>query len=112
MHKYIDKLTVFILCTVFYLQYRTDIYSVVPLIIVIIFGAFMSYIDNELVRLITALSFFALSFYWRPAICFFCRSSATMCSSHATSRPRYRPLFRWSPAFRRCRRQTLFSSVC
>ncbi len=76
MHKYIDKLTVFILCTVFYLQYRTDIYSVVPLIIVIIFGAFMSYIDNELVRLITALSFFALSFmapgylFFLPVICY------------------------------------------
>ncbi len=76
MYKYIDKLTVFILCAVFYVQYRTDFYGVVPLIIVIIFGAFMSYTDKDAVVLITALIFLFISFFYPdylfflPVICY------------------------------------------
>ena len=70
MYKYIDKFTVFILCAVFYAQYRTDFYSVVPLIIVIIFSAFMSYIDMDNIQLGTALIFFAAAFYY-PDFLFF-----------------------------------------
>ena len=70
MDKYIDKLTVFILCSVFYVQYRTDFYSVVPLIIVIIFGAFMSYIETDNIQLITALVYFIISFFY-PDYLFF-----------------------------------------
>jgi signal transduction histidine kinase len=68
--KYIDKVTVFILCAVFFVQYRTDFYSVVPLIIVVIVGAFMSYIEDDRVRLAAALVYFAAAFYY-PDFVFF-----------------------------------------
>ena len=76
MYKQIDKLTVFILCSVFYVQYRTDFYSVVPLIIALIFGAFMSYIDRQHLQLFTMLFFLVISFlnpdflFFLPVICY------------------------------------------
>ena len=68
--KYIDKATVFVLCAVFYIAYRMDIYIVVPLIIVVILSAFLSYVDDGRVKLLTAVVYFAVTVFY-PVFLFF-----------------------------------------
>ncbi len=57
--KYIDKVTIFILSAVFYIEYRIDIYIVVPLICVVSISAFLSYLDDARVKILTAVLYFA-----------------------------------------------------
>lgn len=70
LDRYIDKVTVFILCAVFCIQYRLDIYIVVPLILIIIISAFLSYTDDDRAKLLTALFFFAVCVFY-PVFLFF-----------------------------------------
>lgn len=70
MDKYIDKATIFVLCAVFYIGYHLDIYIVVPMICVIIISAFLSYIDDDRVKLLTAAAFFAVCVFY-PVFLFF-----------------------------------------
>jgi hypothetical protein len=68
--KYIDKATIFILCAVFYIDYKMDIYIIVPIICVIIISALMSYLDDERLKGLTALVFFILCAVY-PVFLFF-----------------------------------------
>lgn len=68
--RYLDKTTIFILCSVFCVQYRMDIYIIVPLICVVIISALLSYIDNDRAKLLTALIFFAVCVFY-PVFLFF-----------------------------------------
>jgi len=68
--KYIDKATLFVLCAVFYIEYHMDIYIIVPMICVVILSAFMSYVDNGRVRLVTTALYFAASVFY-PVFLFF-----------------------------------------
>lgn len=70
MDKYIDKATLFVLCAVFYIDYRTDFYIVVPLIVIVILSAFLSYIDDSRWRILTAVLYFAVSAFY-PVFLFF-----------------------------------------
>jgi hypothetical protein len=73
--RYIDKVTVFILCAVFFVQYRTDFYGDVPLIIIIFVSAFMSYVEEDRVRLAAALVYISAAIfypdfvYFLPVVC-------------------------------------------
>lgn len=60
VNKYIDKATIFILSAVFYIEYYMDIYLVVPLICVIIVSAFLSYMDDAAVKVVTAIVYFVI----------------------------------------------------
>lgn len=60
MEKHFDKVILFILCAVMSIQHAFGLYSVVPLICVIIIGAVMSYLDTNRSRGIITLLFFAL----------------------------------------------------
>lgn len=68
--RYIDKATLFVLCAVFYIEYHMDIYIIVPMICVVILSAFMSYVDNGRVRLVTTALYFAASVFY-PVFLFF-----------------------------------------
>ncbi|SHI21007.1 Signal transduction histidine kinase [Sporobacter termitidis DSM 10068] len=76
MDKYIDKATLFILCAVFYAQYRLDLYIIVPIICVVILSAFMSYVDGDRLRGLAALVYFAACIprpvfvFFLPVICY------------------------------------------
>lgn len=66
MNKYLDKVTIFILCAVFYVRYTssvqpTDMYLVVPVIGAVIAGALMSYIEHDGVKLAVLLCYTAVS---------------------------------------------------
>lgn len=68
--RYLDKTTLFILGAVLCIQYRMDIYIVVPLICVIIISAFLSYIGSDRAKILTALFFFAVCVCY-PVFLFF-----------------------------------------
>jgi signal transduction histidine kinase len=68
--KYIDKATLFVLCAVFYIEYHIDIYIVVPLICVIILSAFLSYTDDDRLRLLTAVIYLSAAVFY-PVFLFF-----------------------------------------
>ena len=54
------KATVFILCAVFYAHFHLDIYIAVPIIVVVIVSALMSYIDSARFSGLAALAYFAV----------------------------------------------------
>jgi signal transduction histidine kinase len=70
MDKYIDKISIFALCTVLCLEYRLDSYVVVPFIIVVILSALLSYVENERLNLAAILVFAAVSCFY-PIFLFF-----------------------------------------
>lgn len=61
MDKYVDKAILFVLCTVVYAQLQLQLYSVVPLICVIIISASMSYLEDGLAALCIGLAYFAIA---------------------------------------------------
>jgi signal transduction histidine kinase len=70
LDKYIDKATVFVLCSVFYVQYETGVYIIVPIICTVIISTFMSYLDKEKIAAALALIYFVLCFFY-PAFLFY-----------------------------------------
>ncbi len=64
MDKYIDKATLFVLCAVFYIEYRSDFYIVVPLICVVCLSALLSYLDDDRLKLLTAAVYFAAAVFY------------------------------------------------
>ncbi len=60
MDKYIDKVTLFILCAVFYLDFEMGLYVIVPLICVVIVSALMSYVDDMRFLAAMALGYMVL----------------------------------------------------
>ena len=76
MNKLIDKLVVFILCMVSYIQYKYDLYIVVPVICAILESAFLSYFDSDIVKLIAFIIYcilcivFPVFIFFLPLICY------------------------------------------
>jgi signal transduction histidine kinase len=70
MNRYIDKITVFLLCVVFYAQVHFNFYIVVPIICIIIVSAFQSYVDNNIIRFIVVVLYCAISVFY-PVFLFF-----------------------------------------
>jgi signal transduction histidine kinase len=70
MHKYLDKATIFVLCTVFYIQFSSGAYIAVPVIGAVIAGAFLSYVEQDGIKLAVLLLFGAVACYV-PALSFF-----------------------------------------
>jgi signal transduction histidine kinase len=76
MDKYLDKLIIFILCAVFFLQYRSDIYLIVPVIGAVIISALMSYTDDGRIIAALALVFLVLCvvspvfLFFLPVVCY------------------------------------------
>jgi signal transduction histidine kinase len=70
MNKLLDKLLLFILCIVFYVQSIKDAYMVVPVICVISASAAASYIDRHYIRALLFIAFCMLSLAF-PMLLFF-----------------------------------------
>jgi signal transduction histidine kinase len=70
MNRYVDKITVFLLCVVFYAQYYFDYYIVVPIICIIIISAFQSYLEHDAVRFTIVVLYGAVSVFY-PVFLFF-----------------------------------------
>jgi hypothetical protein len=76
MDKYIDKLTIFSLCTVLCLEYRLDSYAAVPFIVVVIVSGLLSYLDCDGVKAAATVlyaavcCFYPVFLFFIPVICY------------------------------------------
>jgi len=76
MNELIDKIIILTITLALYLSNVDDTYMIVPLLIVIIFSAFLSYLENNHIRLAlfiayTAICFFSPFFlFFIPLICY------------------------------------------
>ena len=70
-YDYIDKIVLFFSCAIIYLSGSTDNFSVIPLIIGLTISSLLSYFDyHKLLRFLTYLVFFSISFYYGDAFFF------------------------------------------
>ncbi len=70
MNKHIDKVIVFVLCAVTYLQYNLAQYFIVPIICAVIVSAFMSYKNNSALNTAIYIAF-CLGAVFYPVLLFF-----------------------------------------
>ena len=64
MNYIIDKIVIFILCVTFYLFNITDTKRIIPILIVIIISAALSYFEKNVLKYIGVVAFVILCFYY------------------------------------------------
>lgn len=70
MKKLIDKLIIFVICSVLYIPNAYNLYMIVPILIAIILSAFLSYLENEPITIVVFAVYIILCFF-KPALLFF-----------------------------------------